>query len=203
MLETTQEIITWFETLIGDATELSSADELLLLQETYDEVLRYKEWEFLKKEATGSIAGTDITQPSDFDRLLAEPVIYLGERYNPFQVIPFSERRLYTNQNQYFYYDARQEKFVCTSTKSDTYSFDYIYVPPALNVATGGSASAPVFPNRFWWLLAHKMATNSDIIEMSEKARSYAPENNAIYTNKLNDMAMWNDSISVYRSYGT
>ena len=203
MLTTTQDIITWFETLIGDATELSSEDELTLLQETYDEVLRFKEWEFLKKEATGSISGTDITQPTDFDRLCVEPVIYLGDKYNPHQVIPFTERRAYVGQNMYFYYDARQEKFVSRSTKDTTYSFDYIYTPPALNVATDGTASAPVFPNRFWYLLAHKMATSNDIINLSEKARSYAQENNAIYNAQLNNLATWSDSLSLYRSYGS
>ena len=93
-LTTTQDILNWFEVLIGDATELSSTDELRLLQETYDEVLRYKEWEFLKKEATGSISGTDIAQPDDFDRLCVDPYIFLGDKYNPFQVVPFTERRI-------------------------------------------------------------------------------------------------------------
>ena len=202
-LETTQDILDWFEVLIGDATELSSSDELRLLQEVYDEVLRESEWEFLKKEATGSVAGTEIAEPEDFDRLLVEPYIYFGDNRNPFKGIPFGERRAYLNQNNFFYYNARLQKFVLTTSKSDTYSFDYIYVPPALNVETGGDASAPVFPKRFWWMLPHRMATDNDIINLSEKARSYARENAAIAAKKLADMQDWNGSISLYGTYGT
>lgn len=202
-LETVDDIIEWFQTLIGDSTDLSSFDTLRLLQETYDDVLRKKEWEFLKKEATGSVSGTDIPEPDDFDRLLVDPYIYIGSYATPWKGIPFGERRSYVNQNNFFYYDARQQKFVLTRTKDDTYSLDYIYTPPALNTESGDDASAPVFPKRFWWMLPHKMATDNDIINLSEKARSYAQENQNIFENKLTDMADWSDSQSLYRTYGT
>src|SRR5690349_4254359 len=120
-LETTADIIAWFEILIGDATSLSSADSLRLLQEIYDDCLEQKEWEFLKKEATGSIAGTEIPAADDFNRLLVEPYIYIGSHNQPYKVIPYSERRLYTGQNHWCYYDARQQKFVFPYEINDTY----------------------------------------------------------------------------------
>lgn len=200
MLTNTQAILTEFETIIGDATELSSAEELELLNKIYFEVLRQKDWEFLKKESTGSVNGTDITQPADFSHLLTDPdpVIYLGENNNPFRVIPFSERRIYKNQNNFAYYDARQGKFVFLRSQNDDYSFDYIYVPPALDT----TSSNPVFPQRFWNMLPFFMASDNDFINLVEKARSYAGENRQRGEMLLRDMEMWNDKLSNYLTYG-
>ncbi len=198
MLPNTAAIITEFETLIGSATELSSDDELKLLNKIYYQVLRQKAWEFLKKEASGSVSGTDITQPSDFFRMADQPVIFLGEHYNPYQIIPFEERRLYRNNNNFAYYDARQSKFVFFQSKNDTYSFDYLYTPEALTT----SGSNPVFPAQFWGMLPLLMASDADAIELTDKARSYAVENKARGNEIFRDMEIWSDAISMRTTYG-
>lgn len=203
MLTTTQEILTKFEEYIGDATSLSTEQELALADKIYHNILEMHEWEFLKKEKTGSVNGTTIDQPDDFNRLTVEPYIYIGTNgRNPYKVIPFTERRLYTNQNNFAYYDARQEQFIFTRSVNDTYSFDYIYLPESLNLETDADAVAPVWPARFNYAIVHLMCTDSDIIELSEKARSYAPENTAKAEKVINDMRNWSDSISNYRTYG-
>ena len=199
MLPNTAAIITEFETLIGSATELSSDDELKLLNKIYFQVLRQKAWEFLKKEASGTISGTDITQPADFFRMADEPVIYIGQYHNPFKLIPFTERRLYTNQNNNAYYDARQEKFVFFRTQNDTYTFDYLYTPDALTT----SGSDPVFPQQFWGMLPFLMASDADAIELTDKARSYAIENKARGNQILTDMEIWNDALTMMTTYGS
>jgi len=199
MLQNTQDIINEFYTLIGDTSDLSSNEVLKLVNKNYFEILRSKQWEFLKKEATGSVSGTDITQPTDFSNLLTEnPKIYVGEKANEFMVIPFNDRRLYTNQNLIAYYDARQKKFVCTKTQDDTYSFDYIYMPEALDLV----ASTPVFPARFWGVLPFFMASDNDFIQLFEKARSYAAENRLRGEMILSDLKMWNDRITMMQTYG-
>jgi hypothetical protein len=197
-MTSSQEIITAFALYFGDETSLSSAEELALLQKKYNEVLQSAEWEFLKKPATGSISGTEIKQPSDFDRLTTDQNIYIGTNYQKFNVVPFTDRLRYRNMRGYFYYDARQGKFISTYDVNDTYTFDYIYVPPALDLVS----SNPVFPVRFYDMLYHAMCIDADIINMSDKARSYASLNKAKYEDILNQMKSWNMKNSGFQSYG-
>lgn len=192
------DIVTAFGLYFGDETSLSTAESLALLQKKYNEVLMSADWEFLKNTATGSISGTDITQPADFDRLTTDQQIYIGSGSQNFKVIPFTSRRMYENQRGYFYYDAKNEKFVSTVSLSDTYSFDYIYVPPALDLVS----SNPVFPVRFYDMLYHAMCIDADIINLSDKARSYAKENQMKYDNFFNSMRSWDMKNSGFQTFG-
>lgn len=197
-MNNSQDIITAFELYIGDETELSTVEELALLQKKYNEILMSEEWEFLKKTATGNISGTDITQPVDFDRMTSDQHIYLGSNENIYNVIPFTDRRKYRGLDTTFYYDALNEKFVSTKTLNDSYSYDYIYVPPALDLVS----SNPVFPIRFYPMLFQAMCIDSDIINLSDKARSYAGQNQQQYQSYLDSMKSWNKKLSGFNTYG-
>jgi hypothetical protein len=196
-LVNTSDIIQKFELFIGDSTELSTTEEVDLAQKIYNKILDSDEWEFLKKEATGTISGTEITQPADFKQLTSAQRIYIGTNRKEFIQVPFERRREFANQNGFFYYDARQEKFIFTVSQSDTYSFDYVYVPEALDTTT----SNPVFPVRFWDMVYHGMCVDSDIINLSDKARSYAQLNESKYASILANMQSWNKKISGYNTY--
>ena len=197
-MNSTQDIITAFELYFGDETSLSTAEELQLIQKKYNEVLASEEWEFLKTTASGSISGTDITQPTDFYSLTTDQQIYIGSGKQNFKVIPYTGRRAYENQRGFFYYDAKNEKFVSTQSVSDTYSFDYICVPAQLDT----TSSNPVFPVRFYPMLFHAMCVDADIINMSDKARSYAQTNQIMYQQYLQDMKSWNKKLSGFNTYG-
>jgi len=197
MLDTTAKIISKFEEYIGDSTILSSANELELADKIYREILEMNQWEFLKKEANGSMNGTTIAAPSDFARFSSENV-YIGSTPMYFNIVPFDDRRLYINQNNIVYYDARQGQLTFPVSQSDTYSFDYIYTPPELDLA----GSNPVFPARFNYAIMHLMCVDSDIIELSEKARSYAQENSAKGMKVVDDMKYWSMGLSGYKTYG-
>lgn len=196
-LVNTSDIIQKFELFIGDSTELSTTEEVDLAQKIYNKILESDEWEFLKKEATGIINGTEIAQPTDFKQLTSAQRIYIGANRKEFVQVPFERRREFANQNGFFYYDARQEKFIFTVSQSDTYSFDYVYVPEALDTTT----SNPVFPVRFWDMVYHGMCVDSDIINLSDKARSYAQLNESKYASILANMQSWNKKISGYNTY--
>ncbi len=197
-MNSTSDIIQSFGLYFGDETSLSTVESLALVQKKYNEVLMSEEWEFLKTTANGTMAGTDITQPADFDRMTTDQQIYIGSGLQNFQVVPFTDRRRYVNQRGFFYYDAKNEKFVSTQTINDSYSFDYIYVPPALDLVS----SNPLFPVRFYDMLYHAMCIDSDIINMSDKARSYAKENEFKYQQFLNSMKSWNIKLSGFNTYG-
>lgn len=193
----TQNIISKFELFIGDDTELSSSEELDLAQKIYNQMLQESEWEFLKDTDSGSVNGTDIAVPLDFDRMTSKNVIYIGSSNREYIQVPYDERRQYDNRDGFFYYDVANNKLVLTKSVNDTYSFDYIKIPPALDTVS----SNPIFPVRFWDAIYHGMCIDSDIINLSDKARSYAQVNQAKYASILNDMQMWNMKNSGYDSY--
>ena len=61
-----QKIITRFQLYVDDGTELSTSEELDLLNKIYREVWTDRPWEFSKKSFSGVINGTTISLPTDF-----------------------------------------------------------------------------------------------------------------------------------------
>ena len=84
--------------------------------------------------------------------------------------------------------DYGNSKICFTGTPvSTTYAMDYIKVP-----ATLVAADTPVIPTRFQPIIVYGMATENEILQLSPKAKSYAPENLNLYNQYLDDMALWN-----------
>lgn len=207
---TASEIIAEFELYVDDTTELSTAEELALLNKIYQKVCDDRPWEVLKKEASGTMATTTtITVPSDFGYFTtnrnytdtsqaasanARQVGILINGTKWLQLVNWSDRRQYANQDGYAYYDAANNTITTTYAQPSgaTYSLDYKAVPSALIIS-----STPVFPARFHDILVHGMAVDDMIIQLFNKARSYAPENQAMYTSYLAQMAMWNANLQM------
>lgn len=204
--KTAQQIITAFELQVNDITELSSDEELGILNRKYQELLSIRPWEFLKKNAQGVIAqdvnGYYITLPVDFNYLFpnysytdnaiateinsAPIVIFMvnGITYTPCYVINYSDRRQYVNRGNYAYVDLANGvlRFLGTPVYT-SYDFDYIKVAPVLTVS-----DKPIFPGQFHDILVFGMATDNEILQLSPKATSYAQENNAKYLEYVANM---------------
>lgn len=211
-MATATELITIFELQVNDVTELSTSEELMLMNRIYQRVCSDRPWEFLKTSETGTLlgSGTDgfyITIPSDFGyfyenfqwtdnaispQLNSNPkVIYIGTVKTPYQIVNYSDRYKYLGSTGYCYLDLANNKIVFTGVPlSTTYYMDYIKVPATL---TG--ASTPVIPTRFQEVLIYGMAAENEIIQLSPKAKSYAPENLTLYNQYLADMALWNSRL--------
>lgn len=210
---TASEIITTFELQVNDVTELSTAEELSILNRIYQRVCSYRPWEFLKTTASGTVltdaTGSYITTPSDFaffsenaqytDNSIAyqnnasPKVIFIiqNNTYIPYQVVNFSDRRQYYNKGNYAYLDLANGVIRFTKPPVTTsYEFDYIKVPATLT-----AGSTPVIPTRFQEILVYGMATENDILQRSPKATSYAPENQAKYQQCLDDLAYYNANL--------
>mgnify|MGYP007066195423 CR=1 FL=1 len=202
----TSEIIQKFELYVDDTTELASTEELDLANKIYQFVCDFAVWEFLKKEATGTISGTEITLPSNFAHLLenynytdnsistqanAKPV-YVFIDDSPVQVVNWSDRRRYSGSS-YCYLDMVNEKIVFPSAQSGTYSFDYKFVPEDLTLAT-----SPVFPARYHDIISHGMAVDDMIIQLFPRAKSYAQENQNRFNAYLSSMSLWNANLQNY-----
>lgn len=210
-MATAATLITDFELQVNDITELSSVEELALLNRIYLRICRERPWEFLKKTATGTLltdsTGSYITIPSDFayfvenynytnnslgnDIDAAPKVIFMGDNYDPYQIVNFSDRRQYRNRTGFAYLDLAAGKIRFTGTPtSTTYEFDYIKIPPALS-----ASDSPIFPSQFHEAIPYAMASENDILQISPKAKSYAVENQAKYLNVMTDMQYWNANL--------
>lgn len=207
-------VITSFEQYVDDSTELSSTQELALLQKIFNNVWADRPWEFAKASASGNIALTapHITKPTDFHSFLennlytdntvsidnnASPkVIFIGTSYTPYQIINWSDRRQYRNQTGYAYLDLPNSGITLTATPLavDTYEFDYKKLAPTLTTSTDLTT---YFPAQFHDILYHGMAVDDEICLRWPKAQSYAPDNKAKYDGYLADMAMWNAALNV------
>lgn len=209
---TGEEIINKFHTYTDDQSELSSQEELDLLNNIYQDVYRYRHWEWLKTQKSGTLdsftsSDSHITLPADFIAFAenanstdnteeyqgnASPkVIYIIDSFNnyvPFQIVNFSDRRRYLNQKGFAYLDLKNSKIVFTAKPDySSYEFDYIAKPTAL-----GLSDQPVFDSDFHQVLVHGMAIDHEIIQLFDRAHSYAPENRQKYQDYLDAMAFDN-----------
>jgi len=197
---TGSEINKKFELLVDDSTELSDAEELDLQNEKYLEVCDYTDWEFLKKQASGSVSGTQISLPSDFSHILEDTNytesylqtygaesgkrVKVGSIY--YNLVNWSDRKQYENNNT-CYLDMVNNTLVFSVSVSGAYSFDYKFIPSLLTTTT-----SPVFPSRFHQILAFAMSVDDMAMQLFDKNRSYAAQYQAKYQQLLNNMLDWN-----------
>ena len=206
------EAITQFELQVNDVTELSTSEELIVLNRIYQRVCDDRPWEFLKTSATGTMSGSGvdgyyITVPSDFayfyenynwtdnsysTQLNRTPkVIFVGTTKTPHSIINYSDRQQYLGSTGYAYVDWGNSKIYFTGTPvSTTYSMDYIKTP-----ATLIAGSTILIPERFCPILIYGMSTENEIIQLSDKAKSYAQENLDLYNEYLGKLALWDSRL--------
>lgn len=204
------EIITKFEQYVDDTTELSTTEELALLNKIYQRVCMYRPWEFLKKSVTGTLSTSVpyVGLPTDFSYIInnnqytdnsypidnnsAPKVVFVGTNYEPYKIINYSDRRQYRNQKGYAYVDIVNSRlyFTLQPTSADSYEFDYMSVPTTLV-----ASDTPSIPTRFQDIIYHGMAVDDSIIQMFPKAQSYLGENQAMYDKYLAEMSYWNANL--------
>lgn len=206
---TVEEIISLFEILVDDSTELSSAEELALLNRVYKKILNDKTWEILKKEYSSTTDGNNyLALPSDFLYFLentgytdnsfdsndvsAPRAIYVAG--SPLKLINWSDRRQYTDNSGYCYVDMPNSRlyFCNTPDTGKTVSGDYYSKP--VDLVAGES---PLFTNHNE-IIAYGMAVEDMAIQLFEKARSYADQYNARYNSYLTDMSYDNQQLLNY-----
>ena len=215
------QIITNFERQVDDITELSTAEELSLANRVWYRICRERPWEFLKTAASGAIvldATTGlyyITLPSNFGFLCSNAnytennmenqsdkapiVVFVGTNFAPYQVINFSDRRQYRTKSGFCYVDVAGGKIWFTGSTAPvalTYEFDYCKVPAAITASVG-----PVVPANFeqpmFDAIVYGMSVENDVIQLSDKAKSYLKENNAFYQATLLDMQYINANLQM------
>lgn len=201
---TVAQILTQFELQVSDMTELSSSEELAIFNRVYQRVCSNRPWEFLKKNFAGTQSTTlpYVSLPTDFGYVIPNynysgnnsyaegGYALVGTTADPYEIIPLSDRARYVNANNKAYIDEVNNRLIFTlqPTAANSISLDYISEPDDL-----ATTDTPAFPKRFHPILVYGMAAEDFILQLSDKAKSYAPENDARYTQYLRDMASWNN----------
>lgn len=191
---------------MDDMTELSSDEELALLNRVHNNVCNQKAWEFLKTSYSGTTSASVpyVPLPSDFGYLISNanktesnyeasnPVVFVDSTYIPYKVVSWSDRRQYLNQNNVCYLDIANSRlyFAKQPVSAKSIEYDYIKVPTDLTLV-----DSPLIPARFEAVLFHGMCIDDFIIQMSDKAKSYKQEHEAKYKMYLDDMAYWNSKL--------
>lgn len=196
---TASEIIARYELQVDDASELSSDESLDLLNEVYNEIANDRPWEWLKVQATGttSVVLPYIALPADFKELSVnqynKSVIFVGTDYQEYQVIPYSNRRAYRDQDGFCYIDVPNQRLYFTKqpTSAKAVEYDYIIRPAAL-----GANDEPIF-NFDHKVIAYGMSGRFNNIELSDKGTSYQSENYGVYRNMLSDMRIEDSNIKL------
>jgi len=153
----TTDIISKFELYLDDSSELSSTDELELVNKIYQEICDDRPWEFLKKPAAGTLTtGVDsfgnaqyyISVPTDFrefainnqsndntvgtENNMSPKVIFLSTQtngYTPWQVVNFSDRRQYLKSQGYAYLDMANSKIIlCAAPNATDLTYEFDYI---------------------------------------------------------------------------
>jgi hypothetical protein len=204
---TKQEIIEKFRLYYDDGTSLSTQEESDLFDKIYDGVCSDRPWEILRKTGTGTTSTSVpyIALPDDFQYLsnnanystsdyeaASGPVVFVGDDYEPYPVVSFADRRQYRTDTNKCYIDIVNSRlyFTVQPTSAQVVEFDYIHQPAPL-----GYSDTPIFPDRFLDVIYHGMVVDQNVIEMSDKAKSYAPENKKMYDDIIKDMAYWNSRL--------
>lgn len=203
---TKAEIIIKAQLYLDDTSDLSSQEYSDLFDMKYRDLNSRKPWEGTKKEGTSTTSTSVgyVSLPSDFLYLTqnanntestyesSRPVVYVGSAYSPYQVVSWSDRRRYRNKEGYCYVDWAnlQLHFTKQPTKAEAVEYDYHGTMTEL-----ASGDTPWFPEEFHPILFHEMVVDDFIIQQSNKAQSYAGENQAKAEMYYKNMCFWNSNL--------
>jgi len=197
---TGQDIIDDFNLQVDDASELSSDEELSLLNKIYKEVANDRPWEWLKTTATGttSVSVPYVALPADFKEMSLNKdnvsIVFVGTEYREYRLIPFSSRRDHRDQDGFCYIDVPNQRLYFTLQPTAAESIEYDYIKRPADLTTGTS---PLFNSTYHPILFYGMAARFPSIEQADKGESYSKENRAEYLRYLTDMQVEDANIKL------
>ena len=189
---TGQQIINKFRTYVDDGSELSTAEELALLNKKYNELQNDREWEWCKTTESGLQSGAYIQLPlttrfiaDDVESDLGRVVYDTDNNDIAYPIYPSSKRRQFRNE---LWYDETNKRIMLPTDRvhpitGKNYEVDLYVEQEALTLTT-----SPVFRAGFHDILVHAMALDFDIIDQMESAFSKQANNQSAYNNFYSDM---------------
>lgn len=195
---TNQEILTQFESLVGDS--LDQTLEIQLANNAKNKLETELQLEILKKLDTSntSVVGGTYTTPYNLpaDFLMPLDKIYVGS--TPRRQIPMERRELYKDSGLFFYIDFANNKFYLTGTVAvpETITLPYTYATTDITAGTLTSTTI-VWPARFHSLIAYEMAFMWFAIDQGEKFRSFSQEWQQAYQDLKNSFIAWDQRLKL------
>lgn len=189
---TGQDIIDKFHIQVDDDSELSTDDELAMLNDVYGDICDDRDWEWLKETFTGTTSTSVpyIALPVDFKKVVPnkdnKSVVFVGTGFDEFKVVSFSDRRTYRDQSGYCYIDIPNQRLVFTLQPTTAQAIEFDYIKIQTDIALG---TEPLFRSGFHPIIAYGMAARFPQIEQANKLTSYAAENMGLYLSQLHDLA--------------
>jgi len=190
---------------LDDTSELSTQEFSDLFDKMYRKVNSDRPWEGTKTEGTGTTSTTVpyISLPTDFLFLTANanytdsseyasrPVVFRGTTYTPYEVVSWSDRIQYREDNK-AYIDFANSRLYFTKqpTIAESVEFDYHAQQAALT-----DNDSPWFPEEYHDVLYHMMVADDFIIQQSDKAKSYRSENLKIAQEYMEALTYWNSQL--------
>lgn len=202
------DIITEFELQVSDVTELSTSEELKILNRIYRRVCRKRPWEFLKTFVTETIltdaTGSYMALPANFSWFIPKTydiennsplaTFSIGSNYSPFQLVDYDDRLSYAGRSGYAYLDRVNSKIYFTGSTPPTGTYTFPYIKSVTDLT---AADTPLIPTDFQDILIYGMATENSVLQLSPKATSYAPENRNLYEETLSDLELWDAQFKI------
>lgn len=175
---------------MDDTSELSGDEEFALANKVYKTIWTDRPWVFAQKAYAGTTSGSaTLSLPSDISFVINKKV-FVGPTSAEYELVPWADRREYTNKSGYCWLDHVNSNLVFSVTPDTGLAVDYDYVFMPSDLTTGQSWAFPTGINQD--IIYHGMCVDNFIIQQSEKAKSYAKENQEKYEAYLKDIAYWN-----------
>lgn len=196
---TAEQIIAQFRLQIDDTSDLSSDEELAILNRVLRRVYEHQDWGFLLRDATGTTSTSNqyVSLPSDFSH---NPTtfngngedgqwLYVGTARQPYRIVPMRDKEFHRGSVNVAYIDRYNSRlaFCAAQTSAQSYEMPYVYSPADLTL----TSETPVLPAKFADAAVHGMCVDSWVIQQSDKARSYLSESSALYEDALRRLSAW------------
>ncbi|MDE1944832.1 MAG: hypothetical protein KGI03_00970 [Patescibacteria group bacterium] len=196
---TADQILTQFESLIGDSLDQTS--ELFLLNEVKDTLEMGREWEYLKKlDKSQSVAvGNDFTVshalPSDFSRPSTRGIYVNGDRV-PYRQVRFESQQDFQDVTYAYFIDFFNSLYYLCGRAglSATILFFYQATSPTLALTANGGLPW-IFPAQFHPILPYLMAKKYFAIDQGDKSRSWDDRWDAFIKEVYDSMTTWDDDL--------
>ena len=196
---TAAQIIAQFNLQIDDTSDLSSDEELAILNRVLRRVYEHQDWGFLLRDATGTTSTSNqyVSLPSDFSHCpttwnaAGEPGqwLYVGTARQPYRIVPQRDKESYRGQENVAYVDRYNGRlaFCAAQTSAQSYELPYVSTPADLTA----TSETPSLPAKFQDALVYGMCVDSWVIQQSDKARSYLAESQSQYEDALRRLSAW------------
>jgi hypothetical protein len=188
------EILTTFETFVGDALdpaiEVSLANQARAEIETELKLRCMLRLDTSQSTTAGQTYTTSKALPTDILVPLGT-VIYVGE--TPYTGVPFEHKEMFKNRTNYWWADLYNSTYYLTGTQASAQTITFPYISKGTDIAND-TATVLKYPTSLQIIIPMHMARTWFAIDAGEKGRSWLPEWEAFYQRTKRALISWDQA---------